>query len=114
MQVDVAVAGLSALVAFDAGVYALATRGAKGELERIVEPVVLLGTLLALAFALGFGGTSGAVLIAATVFSRALFDVLHLGDGNVLSIALPANYALYSMVVKAGAGALFVVFASPW
>ena len=114
MQVDAAVAGLSVLVAFDAGIYALALRGAKGELERVVEPVVLLATMLALAFTLAFGGTAGAVLITATVWSRALFDALHLGDGNVLALDLPRDYPLYAMVVKAASGALFVVFGSPW
>jgi hypothetical protein len=114
MLVDVAIAGLAALVAFDAGVYALASRGAKGKLERVVEPVVLLATLLAIAFALWSGGTSGAVLITTTTWSRALFDALHLGEGNVLAIGLPRDYALFSMVVKAAAGALFVLFGSPW
>ena len=106
-------AGLVALASFDAGVYALAARSATGDLERVAEPVVFVGTAAALAFALIAGGSLGAVAAVATCWSRAGWDALHLGDGNILSIALPRDYALYSLLVKAGATALYLLIALP-
>lgn len=113
MPLDAPLAGLVALAAFDAGVYFHAARGAKGELERIAEPVVFLGTAVALLFALLLGGAGGAILAVVTLWSRAGWDGLHLGDGNVLQIALAPDYALYSLIVKAAATALFLLFAFP-
>jgi hypothetical protein len=111
--VDAAVAALVALVAFDAGVYADAYRGTKGELERVAEPVAMLATAVGLAIALIVPGRSAGVAVLTLLGARAIFDVLHLGDGNVLAINLPKDWALYSMVAKVAAGAVFVLFAFP-
>ena len=110
---DAAVAGLVALVAFDAGVYADAYRGTRGELERIAEPVGLLATAFGLAIALIMPGRAAGVAVLTVLGARVIFDVLHLGDGNVLAINLPKDWALYSMVAKLAAGAVFVLFAFP-
>jgi hypothetical protein len=110
---DAAVAAIVAFLAFDAGVYAMAARGAKGELERIAEPVALLATVVGLGLAVALEGKGSAVAALTTLGSRALFDALHLGDGNVLEIGLPRDFALYSMVAKGATAVLFVVFAFP-
>ena len=58
-------------------------------------------------------GRWSAVALLATVGGRALFDTLHLGDGNVLEIGLPRDYALYALTAKVAAALLFVLFAFP-
>ena len=110
---DAAVAALVALVAFDAGVYADAYRGTKGELERVAEPVALLATAVGIAIALLMPGRAAGVAVLTLLGGRALFDTLHLGDGNVLAINLPKDWALYAMVVKVAVGAVFALFAFP-
>jgi hypothetical protein len=111
--VDAAVAALVALVAFDAGVYADAYRGTKGDLERVAEPVALLATAVGIAIALIMPGRAAGVAVLTLLGGRAVFDTLHLGDGNVLAINLPKDWALYAMVVKISAGAVFALFAFP-
>ena len=110
---DAVVGALVALVAFDAGIYAHASRGAEGRLERAAEPIALLATFVGLAMAVALTGKWSGTAALSVLFSRALFDTLHLGEGNVLAIALPPNYALYSMVTKVAAGALVLAFAFP-
>ena len=110
---DGATGALVAFLAFDAGIYAHAALGAKGELERVAEPVALLATAVSLGLAIGLPGRWAAVAILSTVGGRALFDTLHLGDGNVLEIGLPRDYALYSMVTKLAGAAVFILFAFP-
>lgn len=108
-----AVAAILALVAFDAGIYANSYRGTQGELERIAEPVALLATVVGIAIAIVMPGKASAVAAVGLLGGRAIFDALHLGDGNVLAINLPKDWALYSMIVKVAVGAVFVLFAFP-
>ena len=110
---DATVGALIAGLAFDAGVYAASYRGTLGDLERTVEPVALLVTAAGLALALLLTGRAAGAAVLTALFARALFDALHLGDGNVLVIALPRDYALYAMVAKLAAAALFILFAFP-
>jgi hypothetical protein len=110
---DPVVAALVALCAFDAGIYAACARGVKGDLERVAEPVALAATAVGLGLALALTGKWSAVAALAVLFSRALFDTLHLGDGNVLEVPLPRDYPLYAMVAKAAAGVLVLTFAFP-
>lgn len=102
-----------ALGAFDAGVYLASARSAAGRLERVVEPVMFVATAAALGLTLLFGGRGAAVLVVATLFARAGWDGLHLGDGNILKVDLPRDFALYGVLVKGGAVALFLLFAFP-
>lgn len=103
-------AAVFALVAFDAGVYFLASRSAEGELERRAEPAALLATAAALVLAAALGGLAADAFALALLWSRAAFDALHLGDGNILSIGLAPDYALYSMVLKLFLSGAFAVF----
>ncbi len=113
MALEAATAALIALTAFDAGVYLHASRGAKGHLEAVAEPVMFAATVAALAIGLMVGGRPGALIVLATLFARAGFDGLHLGDGNVLAIELARDYPLYALLTKAAAGALYILFAFP-
>ena len=110
---DVIVGALVGFLAFDAGVYASSYRGKLGDVERVVEPVALVVTAVGLAAALLFSGRMAAAAVLVCLAGRALFDTLHLGDGNVLVIPLPRDFALYSMVVKVAVAVLFVFFAFP-
>ena len=107
------VAALVALCAFDAGVYFFAAVGVKGPLERVAEPVMFLATAAALAITLLLAGKPAGVLAVATLFARGGWDAMHLGDGNILEIPLPRDFPFVSLLVKAGAAALFLLFAFP-
>lgn len=102
-----------AFLAFDAGVYAKASLSAKGDLERLAEPLALLCTAAGLAFVLLLGGRAAGVLLVTVLWSRAGWDALHLGEGNVLAIDLPRDYALVSLIVKAALSGLYLAFALP-
>jgi hypothetical protein len=105
------VAGLLlAYLAFDAGVYFVAWLKAEGDLERRVEPFVLVGTAGALVLALALGGRWGDAALVAVLWARSAWDGLHLGEGNVLSIPLPRDFALASLLFKLAASSLFIVF----
>lgn len=112
-MVEGAAAGLVALMAFDAAIYAKAAQGAKGNLERLAEPVALLATAGALAFILLLGGRGAGALLVVALWSRAGWDMLHLGEGNVLAIDLPRDYALYSLIVKGLLSGLYLALALP-
>jgi hypothetical protein len=111
--VEGGVAALVALCAFDAGVYLFAAAGAKGPLERVAEPVMFMATAAALAITLLLSGKGAGVLAVATLFARGGWDAMHLGDGNILEIPLPRDFALFSLLLKAGAAALFLLLAFP-
>ncbi len=112
-MVDLPTAGIVAALAFDLGIYAKSSQGAKGDLERLAEPLAFLTTAAAIAFVLLLGGRPGGALLVTALWSRAGWDALHLGDGNVLAIDLPRDYALYSLVVKGALSGLYLVFALP-
>jgi len=105
-----AAAALLAYVAFDAGVYFVAWGRAKGDLERLAEPPMLAGTAAAIALALLLGGRWGDATVVALLWARCAWDALHLGDGNVLSIELPRDFALFSLVLKLAASVAFILF----
>jgi len=103
-------AALMAYVGFDLGVYFFAWLRAEGDLERRAEPLLLAGTAAAVAVAFALGGRWGDAAVVAILWSRCAWDALHLGDGNVLSIDLPRDFALLSMIVKLAASVLFLLF----
>jgi hypothetical protein len=105
-----AAGALLAYVAFDAGAYFVAWLRSQGDLERLAEPVMLAGTVAAVALALALGGRWGDAAVVALLWARCAWDALHLGDGNVLQIELPRDFALASMVVKLAASVLFLLF----
>lgn len=112
-MVDGAAAGIVAVLTFDAGVYAKAALEAKGNLERLVEPLAFLCTAGALAFVLLLGGRAGGALLVTALWSRAGWDALHLGEGNVLKVDLPRDYALFALIVKGALSGLYLAFALP-
>jgi len=111
--VEGAAAGVVAFLAFDAVIYAKASFGAKGKLERLAEPLALLCTAAGLAFVLLLGGRAAGALLVTVLWSRAGWDALHLGEGNVLAIDLPRDYALFSLVLKGALSGLYLAFALP-
>jgi hypothetical protein len=113
LATDAITAGLLAWVAFDAGVYLAAVVRAQGDLERRVEPIVLIATLGGVALSLVLGGRVAAGGAVALLWIRAAWDALHMGEGNVLVVPLPRDYALVGLVSKALAGLFFVLFALP-